>query len=223
MQVNKLPWFTRMSNNQNDCSGIGLNHVSGAQVKQETESAFEMTGQNNEAEVVEDRSPTRWGNMNDLDHVDYISSGTNSHNLMQEQRSAEQHTPCPFLQQFVTKRVRDIKWTVPVFSFVAALLTLLKGFTVAYSSSAVPDLMGEAEALPVSYHLSSTLAYLFTVNSSTLIMIAVVIIFGVINCWLLGHMPGTIINCDREAQALQALSIIYLDFGMVCSIAFTRI
>ena len=44
--------------------------------------------------------------------------------------------------------IGETRWTVPAFSSVAALLAFLRGFTIAYSSSATLDLMGEAKELP---------------------------------------------------------------------------
>ena len=68
----------------------------------------------------------------------------------------------PVVQKIQETRSR--KWTVAIFSLVAALLASLRGFTLAFSSNATLDLMGEADELPQTYLFSTFLISVFAVN-----------------------------------------------------------
>ena len=63
------------------------------------------------------------------------------------------------------KETKSRKWTVAIFSFIASLLAILRGFTLSFSSNTTLDLQGEAEELPSHYLFSTTLISIFTVNS----------------------------------------------------------
>lgn len=63
-------------------------------------------------------------------------------------------------------QTKERQWSVAVSSLVSALLALLIGFTMAFPSSAVLDLMGAAKELPPSYLLPPFLLSLFAVSTS---------------------------------------------------------
>ena len=99
---------------------------------------------------------------------DAVLSAEVSHNNEARDPTSEQPELVPHADESsrcisaVFKRL-GLKWTVPVFALVAALLAFLRGFTLVYSSSAVLDLTGEAEDLPESYLFSTTLISMFVV------------------------------------------------------------
>ena len=69
----------------------------------------------------------------------------------------------------IEKRPRDggrpRLWPSAISSFVAAIAGLLAGYTIGFSSPALPDLTGESSgAIPSNYVLSSFLADLFAVS-----------------------------------------------------------
>ena len=68
----------------------------------------------------------------------------------------------PVVQKIQETRSR--KWTVAIFSLVAALLASMRGFTLAFSSNATLELMGEANELPQTYLFSTFLISVFAVN-----------------------------------------------------------
>ena len=68
----------------------------------------------------------------------------------------------PVVQQI--KDTESRKWTVAIFSLVAAILASLRGFTLAFSSNATLDLTGAVEQLPSNYLFSTTLISIFAVR-----------------------------------------------------------
>ena len=61
-------------------------------------------------------------------------------------------------------RTRERRWTVGISSFTASLLPLLMGVTIGFPSSAILDLLGDAEELPQDYLFSTLLLSLFAVR-----------------------------------------------------------
>ena len=68
----------------------------------------------------------------------------------------------PIVQQI--KDTKSRKWTVAIFSLVAAILASVRGFTLAFSSNTTLDLTGAAQELPSSYFFSTTLISIFSVR-----------------------------------------------------------
>ena len=68
----------------------------------------------------------------------------------------------PIVQQI--KDTKSRKWTVAIFSLVAAILASVRGFTLAFSSNTTLDLTGAAQELPSSYFFSTTLISIFAVR-----------------------------------------------------------
>ena len=77
-------------------------------------------------------------------------------------RRASIRSILPVVQQI--KDTESRKWTVAIFSLVAAILASLRGFTLAFSSNATLDLTGAVEQLPSNYLFSTALISIFAVR-----------------------------------------------------------
>ena len=82
-------------------------------------------------------------------------------------RRASIRSILPVVQQI--KETKSRKWTVAIFSLVAAILASLRGITLAFSSNTTLDLTGAAEQLPSSYLFSTTLISIFAVRFDTIV------------------------------------------------------
>ena len=80
-------------------------------------------------------------------------------------RRASIRSVLPVVQHI--KETKSRKWTVAIFSLVAAILASLRGFTLSFSSGATLDLTGAADELPSSFLFSTTLISIFAVSAST--------------------------------------------------------
>lgn len=82
--------------------------------------------------------------------------------LTQLYRQASIRSVLPVLQKI--KETKSRKWTVALFSVIAALLATLRGFTLGFSSNASLDLKGEVDELPSTHLFSTTLISIFAVS-----------------------------------------------------------
>ena len=64
----------------------------------------------------------------------------------------------------IVQQIKSRKWTIAIFSLVAAILASVRGFTLAFSSNTTLDLTGAAQELPSSYFFSTTLISIFAVR-----------------------------------------------------------
>ena len=85
--------------------------------------------------------------------------------IRQLYRRASIRSILPVVQQI--KETKSRKWTVAIFSVIAAVLATLRGFTLGFSSNATLDLTGAARELPSSHLFSTTLISIFAVSKIT--------------------------------------------------------
>ena len=84
------------------------------------------------------------------------------HGFRQLLRKTSIQSTLPVVQQIQETKSR--KWTVAIFSLVAAMLASLRGFTITFSSNTTLDLMGATRELPSHYLFTTTLSSIFAVR-----------------------------------------------------------